>query len=127
MLNPSTADDRENDPTLRRCIKFAMNWGYGSLEVVNLFAYRSTDPKLLLSVSDPIGKKNNEYIKEAIYRSDKVILAWGTKGSFLNRDKEVMELIKGINIPLYALELTREGYPRHPLYVKANKIPQPYL
>ncbi|WP_066071672.1 DUF1643 domain-containing protein [Neobacillus soli] len=127
MLNPSTADDREDDPTLRRCIKFAMGWGYGSLEVVNLFAYRSTDPKLLLSVCDPIGEKNNEYISKALSRSDKVILAWGTKGSLLDRDKEVLELIKEINTPLYALELTREGYPRHPLYVKSNKVPEPFF
>lgn len=126
MLNPSTADSREDDPTLRRCIKFAMSWGYGSLEVVNLFAYRSTNPKLLLSAYDPIGEKNNEYIINALDRSEKVILAWGTKGNLFSRDKDVLQLIKDNNVPLYALELTKDGYPRHPLYVKANKIPEPY-
>ncbi|MEK3807779.1 DUF1643 domain-containing protein [Bacillus sp. FSL H8-0547] len=127
MLNPSTADDQEDDPTLRRCIKFAMGWGFGSLEVVNLFAYRSTDPKLLISAHDPIGEKNNEYIREALNRSDKVVLAWGTKGSLLDRDKEVLQLLKDISTPIYTLELTRYGYPRHPLYVKADKIPEPFL
>lgn len=127
MLNPSTADEREDDPTLRRCIRFAMDWGYGSLEVVNLFAYRATDPKFLLSVSDPVGKSNNKYIKDAILRADKVLIAWGTKGSILNRDIEVLEIIKALNIPLFTLELTRQGYPRHPLYVKSNKKPELFI
>lgn len=126
MLNPSTADSRNDDPTLRRCINFAMNWGYGSLEVVNLFAYRSTNPQMLLSVCDPIGDKNNKYIIDAVNRSEKVILAWGTKGNLFNRDKDVLRLIEDNNVPAYTLELTKEGHPRHPLYVKANKVPEPY-
>jgi len=126
MLNPSTADSSEDDPTLRRCIKFAMNWGYGSLEVVNLFAYRSTNPKMLLSANDPIGKENNQYIVNALTRSEKVILAWGTKGILFDRDKEVINLIRQNCTPLFALELTKDGHPRHPLYVKANKIPKLY-
>lgn len=126
MLNPSTADSREDDPTLRRCIKFAMDWGYGSLEVVNLFAYRSTDPKMLLSAHDPIGKENNQYILNALARSEKIILAWGTKGILFDRDKDVLQLIQENRVPIYALELTKEGHPRHPLYVKANKIPELY-
>ncbi|MEK4123161.1 MULTISPECIES: DUF1643 domain-containing protein [Lysinibacillus] len=126
MLNPSTADSREDDPTLRRCIKFAMNWGYGSLEVVNLFAYRSTNPEMLLSANDPIGKENNQYIVNALTRSEKVILAWGTKGILFDRDKEVLNLIRQNSIPLFVLELTKDGHPRHPLYVKANKIPELY-
>lgn len=127
MLNPSTADSRSDDPTLRRCINFAIKWGFGSLEVVNLFGYRSTNPKLLSNVEDPIGKKNNEYILRALYRSEKAILAWGTKGNLLNRDKDVLNLIKDNNIPLYALEITKNGYPKHPLYVKSDIEPQRYL
>ena len=124
MLNPSTADDKENDPTLRRCINFAVSWGFGSLEVVNLFALRSTNPNLLTSTINPVGKKNNKYILAAIERSEKVILAWGTKGVLYNRDKEVVKLLKKKGIPLYVLELTKDGHPRHPLYVKGSELPK---
>ncbi|TGB01489.1 DUF1643 domain-containing protein [Halobacillus salinus] len=124
MLNPSTADGQEDDPTLRRCMNFACKWGYGSLEVVNLFAYRTPNPKMLKGITNPIGDKNDEYIKEALERSERVILAWGTKGSLFNRDKEVLKLLKNqSNKPLYTLELTKSGFPRHPLYVKSNITP----
>ncbi|WHX25113.1 DUF1643 domain-containing protein [Virgibacillus halodenitrificans] len=124
MLNPSTADSKEDDPTLRRCINFASKWGYGSLEVVNLFAYRTPNPKKLFEIPDPIGEKNDEYIEKALERSEKIILAWGTKGNLFSRDQEVLKLLKKqSNKPLYALELTKNGFPRHPLYVKSNIIP----
>jgi hypothetical protein len=117
MLNPSTADHEQDDPTLRKCINFAKFWGYGSLEVVNLFAYRATNPRELRQVNEPVGRKNNYYLELAIKKTHLIILAWGTKGSFQKRDKEVLNLISDKQ-PLYCLGLTKYGYPRHPLYVR---------
>jgi hypothetical protein len=117
MLNPSTADAKKDDPTLTRCINFAKSWDYGSLEVVNLFAYRATKPRELRQVADPVGLKNNCYLQLATKQASLIIVAWGTKGSFLKRDKEVLNLISGKQ-PLYCLGLTKHGHPCHPLYVK---------
>ncbi|HLO83574.1 MAG TPA: DUF1643 domain-containing protein [Nostocaceae cyanobacterium] len=117
MLNPSTADHQQDDPTLRKCINFAKSWGYGSLEVVNLFAYRATNPRELRQVNEPVGTKNNYYLELAIKKASLIILAWGTKGSFQKRDQEVINFLSDQQ-PLYCLGLTKHGYPRHPLYVK---------
>src|SRR5947209_16246810 len=84
MLNPSTADDRKDDPTIRRCIGFARAWGFGALEVVNLFAYRATDWSKLLEVDDPVGPENDDYIVQAVERCPCVVAAWGTKGVLLD-------------------------------------------
>jgi hypothetical protein len=125
MLNPSTADEQKNDPTITRCINFAKKWGFGSIEVVNLFAYRATNPEELWRVKDPVGPRNDEYILEALKRSQVAILAWGTRGTFLNRNKHVLDLISSFD--LYALELSKDGHPKHPLYIRADKAPFPYL
>jgi hypothetical protein len=121
MLNPSTADGDSDDPTLRRCIGFARSWGYGSVEVVNLFAYRATRPRDLLQLHDPVGSNNNFYLLESTQRAASIIVAWGVRGSFLNRDKAVVDLISGQQ-PLYCLGRTKAGHPRHPLYVKSSAI-----
>ncbi|MBD2626879.1 DUF1643 domain-containing protein [Trichormus variabilis] len=128
MLNPSTADHEKDDPTLRKCIKFAAYWGYGSLEVVNLFAYRATKrPDLILS-DDPIGIRNNTYIQLATNRAKEIIVAWG--GSkyprIMNRNQEVINLISCKNI--YCLgSLTKDGHPRHPLYLPLITERMPFL
>lgn len=127
MLNPSTADSSVNDPTINRCIAYAKNWGYGSLEVVNLFAYRATKPIKLRGALDPIGEENNQHILNALTRSEKVIPAWGINGTLLNRDKDVIELLRQNDAPVFALQLTKDGHPRHPLFVKANRIPELYM
>lgn len=124
MLNPSTADEFKNDPTITRCINFSKYWGFGSLEVVNLFAYRATNPDDLLNVADPVGDDNDTYILEALNRSEIVILAWGTKGSFLNRDNEVLELVSRYD--LNVLGMSKEGHPKHPLYIRADTKPIPF-
>ena len=80
LLNPSRADAQVNDPTITRCIKFAQKWGYGRLEVVNLFAYRASKPSLLKQAVEPIGRDNDKYIQESVFKSDRVILAWGNHG-----------------------------------------------
>jgi hypothetical protein len=119
MLNPSTADAYQDDSTLRKCINFAQSWGYGSLEVVNLFAYRATKPRDMRQVADPVGSKNNYYLQLATKRAALIIVAWGANGSFQNRNEEVVNLISGQQ-PLYCLGLTKHGHPRHPLYIKNN-------
>ncbi len=115
MLNPSTADANIDDRTIEKCIKFAKSWGYGSLEVVNLFAYRSTDPKKLRDVGDPVGEENDNYLLEAVNRADKAVLAWGNNGRMLRRYKKVLELLSSKE--LYCLGITKEKQPKHPLYV----------
>ncbi|MFH7024540.1 MAG: DUF1643 domain-containing protein [Heteroscytonema crispum UTEX LB 1556] len=121
MLNPSTADADKNDRTLTKCINFAHCWGYGSLEVVNLFAYRATKPPDLLLPADPVGLKNNCYIQLATRRADSIIVAWGG-GKFpkiMNRNQEVLSLISSKT--LYSLgRLTKDGHPRHPLYLPVS-------
>jgi len=96
------------------------------LEVVNLFAYTATKPIKLHGALDPIGEENNQHILNALTRSEKVILAWGINGTLLNRDKEVIELLRQNDAPVFALQLTKNGHPRHPLFVKANRIPKLY-
>ncbi|MCC5647221.1 DUF1643 domain-containing protein [Nostoc sp. CHAB 5824] len=122
MLNPSTADADKDDRTLTRCINFANFWGYGSLEVVNLFAYITPKPRELRQVDDPVGSENNSYIKSATERADLIILAWGASKypkKNCDRDKEVLSLISGKKT-LHCLKLTKKGYPNHPLYLKVE-------
>ncbi len=119
MLNPSTADANQDDPTLRKCIHFAKSFSCGSLEVVNLFAYRATNPHELKKVADPVGSRNNCYIELAIRRADLIIVAWGTKGIFQKRNQEVLNLISNKK-SLHCLGLTKDGHPRHPLYLKKS-------
>jgi hypothetical protein len=89
MLNPSTADATVNDATIRRCLNFAIAWGYGSLWVGNLFAYRSSDPKRLYSVIDPIGPGNDEYLRQLAENVGSIILAYGDRGIYLDRGETV--------------------------------------
>jgi hypothetical protein len=96
MLNPSTADATADDPTIRRCIRFAQVWGYGSLEVVNLFAYRATHLKDLRGAVDPIGEENDRYLQNAVQRVQTVLLAWGNWGSLQNRSATVMQLLQNV-------------------------------
>lgn len=126
-LNPSTADETTDDPTIRRCMRFAANWYYGGLIMLNLFAFRATQPKDLFVAKDPIGKHNDSVLRN-VPELDRqpviVIAAWGTAGSFLNRDKHVIEIFRKVQVPLYHLGLTKDGYPRHPLYLKNDTRPQ---
>lgn len=126
MLNPSTADGKEDDPTIRRCINYAKVWGYGSIEVVNLFALRATNPSELLKAADPIGQENDKRIIRAVDNSERVIAAWGTKGTILNRNIQVMRWLKGIK-KIHCLEITKDGHPKHPLYAKGNLNPMIYM
>ncbi|WP_091226480.1 DUF1643 domain-containing protein [Fontibacillus panacisegetis] len=124
MINPSTADTHEDDPTIRRCVGFAKKWGYGALEVRNLFAYRATDPRELKFCSDPVGPENNRHILESAEVAHKIVVAWGTKGSYKGRDREVIDLIAKYK-PV-SLDITAGGHPKHPLYIASNQQPLAY-
>lgn len=119
MLNPSTADAQRNDPTISRCIAFAQCWGFGALEVVNLFAYKAIYPRDLLKAANPIGEENDRFILQALSRSSRIVAAWGTKGTLLDRDKQIIQLLaRWQNV--HCLGATKDGHPRHPLYVKGD-------
>ena len=122
MLNPSRADGNIDDPTIRRCLGFAQTWGYGSLEVVNLFAYRTSHPNVLRHVTDPVGPDNDLYLKEAVDLAHMIILAWGNGGSLEKRSQKVIKYLNNRK-NIYCLGITKTGQPLHPLYVK--KYTQP--
>ncbi len=125
MLNPSTADETENDPTIRRCIGFAESWGFNELVVVNLFALRSTDPKALYGHYNPIGPENESHIQKAITESAFIVCAWGAHGKFENRGKKVLEQFRIKKADAWHLGLTKGGQPKHPLYLKADTTLRP--
>jgi hypothetical protein len=125
MLNPSTADGEVNDPTIRRCIGFAWDWGYRELIVVNLFAFRATTPGELRRAVDPIGPKNDEHLLAAADQGDAVVAAWGVHGEMNARDREVMELLSS-HATMRCLGLTKAGLPRHPLYMSKSSLRRPY-
>jgi hypothetical protein len=121
MLNPSTADHRNDDPTIRRCIGFAKSWDYGGIRVVNLFAYRATNPRTLKHVRDRVGPDNDEWIEAAIRNSGLAIAAWGANP--MARDRSVT--LKG-KCDLWCLGTTKSGAPKHPLYVPSKQQPVMY-
>ncbi|HEY9754790.1 MAG TPA: DUF1643 domain-containing protein [Oculatellaceae cyanobacterium] len=118
MLNPSTADHLRNDPTINRCIQLSRAWGFGSLNIVNLFAYRTNSPAHLRSIQRPVGKENDTHIMKQCLKAGKVIIAWGNHGSFRGRDKEVLNLLSTFD--LWCIGQTKLGQPKHPLYVPAG-------
>ena len=126
MLNPSTADAEQDDPTIRRCIGYAKAIGCGELTVVNLFAWRSTDPRALYGMSKQmaIGPENDRHIAEACNASHVIICAWGNHGTLFNRSDEVLKLIRAQQgaRPM-ALKVSKTGQPGHPLYLKADARP----
>lgn len=122
MLNPSTAGADVDDPTLRRVQSFARRWGFDHLRVVNLFALRSTDPAALRTVADPVGVRNDDVILEHLRREsiELVVAAWGVHGRYRNRGAAVIAMAHSVGRPLSALGVTKDGFPRHPLYVAAE-------
>lgn len=125
MLNPSTADGTQDDPTIRRCIGFAQAWGYDTLTVRNLFPWRATDPKELFNATTVTGGERGDVELLTAMTADLVVAAWGASVPF-NRDVEALDLLTS-TFPckqIHCLELTKHGKPRHPLYVRADKRPQ---
>jgi hypothetical protein len=119
MLNPSTADEDHDDPTIRRCIGFARSWGFAALAVGNLFAWRCSSPADLRSCPRPVGGSNDKWLLRLQASSAMTVAAWGNHGRLLGRSETVRALLSG----MHRLSLTRPGEPRHPLYVPANAIP----
>ena len=115
-LNPSTADEEVDDPTIRRCSGYAQNWGYGGFIIVNLFAYRTTLPSNLKKVKHPIGKDNDKYIVKLSKKADITVAAWGNNGNLYRRDKQVLSLVPN----LVCLKINKSGQPAHPLYLKKD-------
>ena len=118
-LNPSTADELKDDPTIRRCIRFAKDWDYGGYIMGNIFAYRSTDPKNLLKIDDPIGPKNDYWLKKIHQEASLTIGAWGNHGKILGRGEEINQMLK----TFYCLRITKQGFPSHPLYLSSKLKP----
>ncbi len=115
-LNPSTADEKKDDPTIRRCINYAQSWGYGGLQVANLFAYRATKPTKLRYVENPVGDDNDQQLIKLSRMADLTVAAWGNEGALINRDKQVIKLIPN----LMCLKINKSGQPAHPLYQKKD-------
>lgn len=124
MLNPSTADAEQDDPTIRKCIGFAQRWGYMGMHVVNLFALRSTDPRMLYESSDPVGPENDAFLEAGFVSAERTIVAWGKHGELNGRAEAVLKRFAG-KYPIQALKLNGDGSPRHPLYVPYGAVPVP--
>jgi len=123
MLNPSTATADKDDPTIRRCVRFAQGWGYGKLYVANLFAFCTTDPNDLKTAVDPIGPNNDDTILAVIGRCSLTIAAWGVNGVYITRHDRVLQLISSVGGHLWHLGLSKAGHPMHPLYLPADVQP----
>lgn len=120
-LNPSTADEVNDDPTIRRCIEFAKSWGYSALCMTNLFAFRATKPVEMIAAADPVGPDNDTYLIDLARNAGVVVAAWGTHGTHLGRDVTVRTLVPN----LHCLKKTINGHPGHPLYLRADLVPVP--
>lgn len=126
MLNPSVADASQDDPTIRRCISFSRAWGYTGLIVVNLFAWRATDPSELPDAPRAVGSDNDDHIRRASWNRD-VIVAWGAlRKQHVRRAVRTMVGLNEYGASVQCLERTVAGHPRHPLYVRGDVRPAAY-
>lgn len=123
MLNPSTATEMQNDPTVERCERRARALGFGAFRVTNIFAFRATDPRVMRAEADPVGSQNDSAILDSAAWADRIICAWGTHGAHLGRGPQVAHLLRVRGMPLFHLGLTAAGHPTHPLYVAYARQP----
>lgn len=130
MLNPSTATEIQNDPTVERCERRARTLGFGAFRVTNIFAWRDTDPKKMRAAKDPVGPENDVAIRDSalnwVRPGDSIVCAWGTHGAHLGRGPEVERLLRDTGRPLQTLGLTKDGHPKHPLYIAYARQPEPW-
>ena len=133
MLNPSTADAEKDDPTIKRCIRFAARFGFAELAVLNLFAIRGTDPKIVRESTSPAGPENGIHFRRVLAEAKEtngdapwLIAAWGVHGGHRDMDIRAMELFAEEGVVPHALGLTRNGFPRHPLYLPQTAKPKVY-
>ena len=122
-LNPSTADEVTLDQTLATVCRYSRKWGFAEVVMLNLFAFRATDPRDLKRATDPIGPDNDEHLQTEVRNVDRVIACWGGQGRFLERDRQVSDLLK---VPFECLLRNRTGAPHHPLYLKSRIRPKPF-
>ncbi|EEF61612.1 DUF1643 domain-containing protein [Pedosphaera parvula] len=121
-LNPSTADELKDDPTVARCRRYAEAWNYGGMYMLNLFAFRATQPEVMKGAKDPVGRDNDKRIMSVVKEAGLVMAIWGNHGAHRNRSVEVMGWLKNLN----CLKVNKSGEPCHPLYLKKNLKPKPF-
>lgn len=125
MLNPSTATEVQNDPTVERCERRARTLGFGAFRVCNIFAWRDTDPMAMRRSDEPVGRpENDQAIVAGCHWADTIVCAWGTHGAHLDRGPEVERLMRGTGRVLHHLGLTKAGHPKHPLYIPYAEAPR---
>jgi hypothetical protein len=124
MLNPSTATEVQNDPTVERCERRARALGFGAFRVTNIFAFRATDPRVMRAVADPVGPGNDAAILGSLPWADRVICAWGAHGAHLGRGAAMEAALRGAGAELWHLGLTAAGAPKHPLYIGYDRQPE---
>lgn len=120
-LNPSTADETLDDPTVRRCIRYAKDWGFSGMWMTNLFAFRATEPAEMKAEPEPVGPANDSWLRTIAESSNLVVACWGVHGAHLGRADAVRLLLPR---KLHYLTLTKEGHPGHPLYLPAALKPK---
>lgn len=120
-LNPSTADEKLDDPTIRRCVGFAKAWGYSAFCMTNLFAFRATQPPVMMTAADPVGPDNDKWLCKIARNAGMIVAAWGAFGEFMERGTKVRAMFVLEHIgPLRCLGTTQDGHPKHPLYLPKN-------
>ena len=129
MLNPSTATEFQNDPTVERCERRARALGFGAFRVTNIFAFRATDPRVMRAEADPVGPENDAAIRDSASvwvrgAHDRIVCAWGTHGTHLGRGAAVEALLRATGRPLFTLGLSKDGHPKHPLYIGYDCQPE---
>lgn len=124
MLNPSTATEVQNDPTVERCERRARALGFGAFRVTNIFAWRDTDPAAMRRASDPVGPENDAHILQSCPWANRIICAWGTHGAHLGRGSAMEDMLRRTGLPLYHLGLSKAGHPKHPLYIAYSEQPR---
>ncbi|SLN60519.1 hypothetical protein TRL7639_03340 [Falsiruegeria litorea R37] len=124
MLNPSTATEVQNDPTVERCERRARALGFGAFQVTNIFAWRDTDPRKMRAAAEPVGPENDATILAGVDWADQVVAAWGTHGEHLDRGPAVEALLRTSQSPVYHLGLSKAGHPKHPLYISYAQQPK---
>jgi len=125
-LNPSTADETHNDPTVTRCVDFVDRWGYGTFCMTNLFAFRATDPDVMKRAVDPVGPENMKWLRAVCLEADLIIAAWGEDGIFNGQSHAFLKSVMDVDLKIYCLAHNRSGQPKHPLYIAGNATPKPF-
>lgn len=125
-LNPSTATEAQNDPTVERCERRARTMGFGAFRMGNIFALRATDPRDMRAHPAPVGDLTDAHLHAAALWADLIVCAWGAHGIHLGREGAARDLLRATGKPLHVLGLTKAGAPRHPLYLPYAALPQPW-